>query len=62
MMGAFGYTPSRNKVIDYTLPTAVSSMALLIPKPTIQKTNYALAIVKPFQLQVIPIFSFINAL
>jgi len=52
MMGVFGYTPSRNKILDYTLPTAMSSMALLIPKPTIQKKNYISAVVEPFQFPV----------
>jgi hypothetical protein len=49
MMGVFGYTPSRNKILDYTLPTAMSSMALLIPKPTIQTKNYISAVIEPFQ-------------
>ena len=52
MLGTFGYTQKRNKIIDYTLPTSFSSMALLIPKPTMQKKNYALAVIEPFQSQV----------
>ena len=58
MMGVFGYTPSRNKILDYTLPTAMSSMALLIPKPTIQKKNYISAVVEPFQFPVNESFQF----
>lgn len=46
MLGAFGYTPNRNKIMDYTLPTAVSSMTTMIPKPSKQKTNYALAVIE----------------
>ena len=42
MLGAFGYTPNRNRLMDYTLPMEITSMALLIPKPTMQITNYAL--------------------
>ena len=53
LMGEFGYTANRNKLMDHVLPTRITSMALLIPKPSMQKKHYALAIINPFQIQVL---------
>lgn len=52
-LGAFGYTEKRNKIVDLLLPTRVTSMALLIPKPTKQDRNYALAVISPFRIEVL---------
>jgi hypothetical protein len=45
MIGSFGLTEKRNRIIDFLYPTALTQMALMIPKPTMnKKTNYILAI------------------
>lgn len=52
MVGEFGYTSNRNQIVDYPYPNVITALALLIPKPTAQKTNHFLAIWQPFQPQV----------
>ena len=53
MIGAFGFTPQRNVLIDYPHPAALIPMALLIPKPMMNtRMNYVGAVWQPFQPQV----------
>ena len=52
VLGGFGLTENRNQLIDFPYVTTTSSMALMIPKPTVEKSNRISAVVKPFQLEV----------
>ena len=53
MIGAFGLTAKRNRLIDYPYRTADMSLRLMIPKPVKNpKMNYINAVWKPFQPQV----------
>ena len=52
MVGVYGFTSLRNRLIDYPYPTGITSMALLIPKPTSEENNYFVAIWQPFQTPV----------
>ena len=52
MVGAFGYTEERNRLMDYPYPLAKDAMALMIPRPKIQKNNFVVAVWKPFQPKV----------
>jgi len=52
VIGYFGFSEERNKLIDYPHPTGITPLALIIPKPTAQKKNHFVAIWQPFQPQV----------
>ena len=53
LVGSFGFTAPRYRLVDYPYPVTLTQMALMIPKPTINtRTNYIAAILEPFQLQV----------
>ena len=47
-----GYNEKRNKVMDYPYPVTKDFVALMIPKPTVQDSNIAATIWKPFQFKV----------
>ena len=53
MLGGFGLSEKRNRMIDYTYTVIINSMALMIPKPKSQTINYVVVIWEPFQTQVI---------
>ena len=53
MAGVLAFTEKRKKMLDLpSFPTAMTALELMIPKPTIQKRNYVVAVWLPFQTQV----------
>jgi len=52
VIGSFGMSEKRNRIIDFPYTTAVTAMALMIPKPSVKKTNHLYAICKPFEPEV----------
>ena len=54
-MGGIGFTQQRNRLIDYSFPATFTTLAILIPKPTLSESiNHIItAILKPyFETQV----------
>jgi hypothetical protein len=50
MIGAFGLTEKRNRLIDFPYRISEISMAIMIPKPVMkQKNSYVTAVWEPFQ-------------
>lgn len=49
VIGSFGYSEKRNRIVDYPYATSIAPFAVMIPKPTAQKLNHLSAIGQPFQ-------------
>ena len=49
VIGSFGMSEKRNRMIDFPYTTAVTAMALMIPKPSVKNINHLYAISKPFE-------------
>ena len=51
-ISSFGMSEKRNRMIDFPYTTAVTAMALMIPKPSVKNINHLYAISKPFEPKV----------
>ena len=52
VIGSFGMSEKRNRMIDFPYTTAVTAMALMIPKPSVKNRNHLYAICQPFEPEV----------